>query len=127
MSWLAARMRLRGMDGTSRAPCAMGCAGSANAPTCGVATNVGPLGPLSRLRVVDTPVELPKPRWLAAYSDPLIEAMIEDLGGDWALLYVRYLGDEVRRNPRRGFVLAWLAFDRAEQEIQRRNRRRRRA
>jgi hypothetical protein len=31
-------------------------------------------------------VQLPKPRWLAGYSDPVIEAMIADLGGDGPVL-----------------------------------------
>jgi hypothetical protein len=35
---------------------------------------------------------------------------------------VRYLGDAVRRQPRQGMLLAWVAFDRAEQEIKRRRR-----
>lgn len=61
------------------------------------------------------------PAWLAAHSEPNIEAMLASLGDEARQLYRRYLADEVRAMRPEGLLPAWRAFDRAMCEIRRRN------
>jgi hypothetical protein len=68
---------------------------------------------------------LPVPGWLAAHTEPNIEAMVAMLGPETQQLYVRYLADEVRSGRPRGVLPpCLLAFTRANREVERRNRRR---
>jgi hypothetical protein len=66
---------------------------------------------------------LPAPAWLAAHSEPNIEAMVAMLGAETQQLYVRFLADEVRsvRIPGRP-APCLVAFTRAIREVERRNR-----
>lgn len=73
-----------------------------------------------------TRLQFPKPRELAACSDPVIDVMIENLGGDCCALYLACPADEVRADALGGILLAWRALHRAGQEMQCRSRRRRR-
>ncbi len=66
---------------------------------------------------------LPVPRWLAAHTEPNIEAIVAMLGAETQQLYLRYLADEVRRRRSSSKLpVCVLAFDRANQEVERRNR-----
>jgi len=65
------------------------------------------------------------PAWLAAHTEPNIEAMVAMLGPETQQLYVRYLADEVRCVRAVGRPApCLLAFTRANREVERRNRQR---
>jgi hypothetical protein len=78
------------------------------------------MDPLSeRVRV------LPVPAWLAAHSEPNIEAMAAILGPETQELYLRFLADEVRSVRIAGRPApCLLAFTRAIRKVERRNRER---
>lgn len=68
---------------------------------------------------------LPVPAWLAAHTEPNIDAMVAMLGPETQQLYVRYLADEVRCVRVSGRPApCLLAFTRANREVERRNRER---
>jgi hypothetical protein len=68
---------------------------------------------------------LPVPAWLAAHTEPNIEAMVAMLGPETQQLYLRFLADEVRSARSPGSLPPCvLAFTRANREVERRNRRR---
>jgi hypothetical protein len=61
--------------------------------------------------------------WLAPYTDPNIDAIVEMLGPETQQLYLRYLADEVRSGrPRGELPPCLLALTRANREVERRNR-----
>lgn len=70
------------------------------------------------------PLPFPQPAWLAAHTEPNIEAMLELLSDETRRLYRQYLAEEVRA-MRPGVLPAWRAFDRANLEMLRRNNERR--
>jgi len=70
------------------------------------------------------PLAFPQPAWLAAHTEPNIEAMLELLSDETRRLYRQYLAEEVRA-MRPGVLPAWRAFDRANLEMLRRNNERR--
>lgn len=59
-------------------------------------------------------LSFPVPEWLAAHTEPNIEAMVSLLGPETERLYRRFLAEEVRA-PRQGALLppCLSAFDRA--------------
>jgi hypothetical protein len=68
---------------------------------------------------------LPVPAWLAAHSEPNIEAMAAMLGPETQELYLRFLADEVRSVRIAGRPAPCLrAFTRAIRKVERRNRER---
>lgn len=68
----------------------------------------------SRWRGVTTP--LPFPAWLAAHSDAVVDAMLEEVDDEWRRLYVRQLAKLVRSGRAGIFPLAWYAFVGAGEE-----------
>lgn len=85
---------------------------------------------LSRLRDVGATFPFPDPSWLAPWSDPVVEGMLDLLNDEeWRLLYRRFLAEEVRaldedqpEDRRDGILpLAWYAFVRAGEVLRRRN------
>ena len=65
---------------------------------------------------------LPVPSWLAAHSEPNIEAIVTMLGPEMQQRYRRCLADEVR-SQRPGAIPACLrALTRANREMERLNR-----
>ena len=95
--------------------------------SCRWALRLPPLARLSRLRGMETfsdPLAFPQPAWLAAHTEPNIEAMLELLSDETRRLYRQYLAEEVRA-MRPGVLPAWRAFDRANLEMLRRNNERR--
>jgi hypothetical protein len=73
----------------------------------------------------EPPLAFPVPDWLAAHTEPTIEAMLSMLSAETQQLYRQYLADEVR-SPRPDALLpaSLRAFDRANCEVQRRNKQR---
>jgi tRNA A37 N6-isopentenylltransferase MiaA len=71
------------------------------------------------------PLPFPQPAWLAAHSEPNIDAMLELLSDETRRLYRQYLAEEVRAMRPAGMLPAWRAFDRANLEMLRRNKERR--
>ena len=57
--------------------------------------------------------DLPEPAWLAAHSDPFVDAMLCDLSDEAQRLYRRYLAIEVSAMRPDGRSPAWRALDRA--------------
>lgn len=63
--------------------------------------------------------------WLAPYTDPNIDAIVEMLGAETEQLYLRYLADAVRAaHPAGELPPCLLALTQANREVERRNRRR---
>jgi hypothetical protein len=71
------------------------------------------------------PLPFPQPAWLAAHTEPNIEAMLELLSDETRRLYRQYLAEEVRAMRPGAMLPAWRAFDRANLEMLRRNKERR--
>jgi hypothetical protein len=69
------------------------------------------------------PLPFPQPAWLAAHTEPNIEAMLGLMCDETRRLYRQYLAEEVRA-MRPGILPAWRAFDRANLEMLRRNKQR---
>jgi hypothetical protein len=70
------------------------------------------------------PLPFPQPAWLAAHTEPNIEAILDMLCDETRRLYRRYLAEEVRAMRPGRMSPAWRAFDRANLEMLRRNKQR---
>jgi hypothetical protein len=69
-------------------------------------------------------VALPAPGWVLAHTEPNVAALLELLSAETQALYRVYLAQEVCSLRPSVLLPCWRAFDRANCEVLRRNKRR---